>query len=139
MTDMPWAQDFYWITGASLLFVLVYRILATKKSAHAPAARPAAVPATAATVVQPAVPSSILSAIPATASNTRPACACDSPPGCPPAGKPAANPGSNPAVRPPASPAFQAIIASPARKWTQKTARRRHSTNVLPPESASYG
>jgi hypothetical protein len=108
-----WALDFYWITGASLLFVLVYRILASKKSAHAPAARPAVNPAVVAT--------GILSAIPAATSNaqsvapaTAPATA--SPPVQPvpsashPAPRPAGKPALNPAVRPPASPAFVAII-----------------------------
>ena len=33
-TGMLWAQDFYWITGAGLLFVLVYRILTSRKPAH---------------------------------------------------------------------------------------------------------
>ncbi len=42
-TGMLWAQDFYWITGAGLLFVLVYRILTSRKPVrlavadHAPA------------------------------------------------------------------------------------------------------
>ena len=27
----PWAQEFYWITGGSVLFLLVYRILASRK------------------------------------------------------------------------------------------------------------
>jgi predicted ferric reductase len=33
-TGMLWAQDFYWITGAGLLFVLVYRILTSRKTAR---------------------------------------------------------------------------------------------------------
>lgn len=33
-TSMLWAQDFYWITGGSLLFLLVYRILTSRKLAR---------------------------------------------------------------------------------------------------------
>jgi predicted ferric reductase len=33
-----WAQDFYWITGGSLLFLLVYRILTSRKTVRLPAA-----------------------------------------------------------------------------------------------------
>ena len=33
-----WAQDFYWGTGGSLLFLLVYRILTSRKTARLPAA-----------------------------------------------------------------------------------------------------
>jgi predicted ferric reductase len=33
-----WAQDFYWITGGSLLFLLVYRILTSRKTIRLPAA-----------------------------------------------------------------------------------------------------
>jgi predicted ferric reductase len=33
-TGMLWAQDFYWITGAGLLFVLVYRLLTSRKPAR---------------------------------------------------------------------------------------------------------
>jgi len=33
-----WAQDFYWLTGGSLLFLLVYRILTSRKPARFPAA-----------------------------------------------------------------------------------------------------
>jgi predicted ferric reductase len=29
-----WAQDFYWITGGSFLFLVVYRILTSRKTAH---------------------------------------------------------------------------------------------------------
>ena len=38
-----WAVDFYWITGGCLLFMLIYRILASRKPAHLPTAsqRPA--------------------------------------------------------------------------------------------------
>ncbi len=35
-----WAQNFYWITGGSLLFMLVYRILASRKAPHLPAGAP---------------------------------------------------------------------------------------------------
>jgi predicted ferric reductase len=31
-----WAQDFYWITGGCLLFLLVYRILTSRKTARLP-------------------------------------------------------------------------------------------------------
>src|SRR5512138_2193621 len=47
-TDSPasWAQGYYWISGGSLLFLLVYRILNTiaEKSARRPAPRPAVQP-----------------------------------------------------------------------------------------------
>jgi predicted ferric reductase len=33
-TNMIWAQDFYWITGGGLIFVLVYRILTSRKMAR---------------------------------------------------------------------------------------------------------
>jgi predicted ferric reductase len=33
-----WAQDFYWITGGALLFLLVYRILTSGRTAQSPAA-----------------------------------------------------------------------------------------------------
>jgi predicted ferric reductase len=33
-TGIPWAQDYYWITGAGLLFLLVYRILTSRKQAR---------------------------------------------------------------------------------------------------------
>jgi hypothetical protein len=100
------AQDFYWITGASLLFVLVYRILASKKTAHAPAARPtvnpAAVPAGILAAIPAAAPTVVQRAVPATASiAVQPVL---------PAAHPAVKPTSNPAVMPPASPAFVAII-----------------------------
>ena len=35
-TAAVWAQDFYWITGASLLFLLVYRMLTSRKLAPNP-------------------------------------------------------------------------------------------------------
>jgi predicted ferric reductase len=34
----PWAVDFYWITGGCLLFMLIYRILTSRKKARLPAA-----------------------------------------------------------------------------------------------------
>ncbi len=34
-----WAQDFYWITGGALLFLLVYRILTSRKTVLLPPAR----------------------------------------------------------------------------------------------------
>lgn len=37
-TNMAWAQDFYWITGAGLLFVLIYRILTSGKPVRNPQA-----------------------------------------------------------------------------------------------------
>jgi predicted ferric reductase len=37
-TATPWAQYFYWISGGSLLFVLIYRILAGRRSARSPLA-----------------------------------------------------------------------------------------------------
>lgn len=37
-TNTTWAQDFYWITGAGLLFVLIYRILTSGKPARNPQA-----------------------------------------------------------------------------------------------------
>ena len=37
-TAAIWAQDFYWITGGSLLFLLVYRILTSGKTVRNPAA-----------------------------------------------------------------------------------------------------
>jgi predicted ferric reductase len=37
-TATVWAQDFYWITGGSLLFLLVYRILTSGKTIRNPAA-----------------------------------------------------------------------------------------------------
>jgi len=37
-TNTTWAQDFYWITGAGLLFVLIYRILNSGKPARNPQA-----------------------------------------------------------------------------------------------------
>lgn len=37
-TNTAWAQDFYWITGAGLLFVLIYRILTSGKPARNPQA-----------------------------------------------------------------------------------------------------
>ena len=40
-----WAQDFYWVTGGSLLFLLVYRILASRKTVRQPAAIQAPRPA----------------------------------------------------------------------------------------------
>ncbi len=47
-TDSPasWAQGYYWISGGSLLFLLVYRIINTiaEKSARRPAPRPLAQP-----------------------------------------------------------------------------------------------
>jgi hypothetical protein len=33
-----WAVDFYWITGGCLLFMLIYRILTSRKKARFPAA-----------------------------------------------------------------------------------------------------
>jgi predicted ferric reductase len=36
-TGALWALDFYWITGGSLLFMLVYRILTSRKPARRPA------------------------------------------------------------------------------------------------------
>jgi predicted ferric reductase len=45
--SMPWAQYYYWISGGSLLFLLVVRIVGTLVDKVSPAARPAprAVPA----------------------------------------------------------------------------------------------
>jgi hypothetical protein len=37
-TGAPWAVDFYWITGGCLLFMLIYRILTSRKKARLPAA-----------------------------------------------------------------------------------------------------
>ncbi len=37
-TNTAWAQDFYWITGGGLLFVLVYRVLTSGKHARNPQA-----------------------------------------------------------------------------------------------------
>lgn len=40
-TKMPWAQSYYWISGASLLFLLMYRIIVTVSARfNKPAARP---------------------------------------------------------------------------------------------------
>jgi predicted ferric reductase len=36
-TGALWAQDFYWITGGSLLFLLVYRILTSRQTVSNPA------------------------------------------------------------------------------------------------------
>ena len=36
-TNMIWAQDFYWITGGALTFVLVYRVLTSRKPVRNPA------------------------------------------------------------------------------------------------------
>jgi len=36
-TAAIWAQDFYWITGGTLLFLLVYRILTSRKTVRIPA------------------------------------------------------------------------------------------------------
>jgi predicted ferric reductase len=35
-TAANWAQNFYWITGGSLLFILIYRILASRKTVRSP-------------------------------------------------------------------------------------------------------
>jgi predicted ferric reductase len=42
-TATPWAQYFYWITGGSLLFLLIYRILTSRNAVSLPAPRQAAV------------------------------------------------------------------------------------------------
>ena len=39
-TTALWAKDFYWITGGSLLFLVVYRVLTVQKSVRNPAAVP---------------------------------------------------------------------------------------------------
>jgi predicted ferric reductase len=39
-TTVVWAQDFYWITGGSLLLLVVYRILTSGKQVRNPAAVP---------------------------------------------------------------------------------------------------
>jgi predicted ferric reductase len=112
-TSAPWAQYFYWITGTCTLFVLMYRILTSKKTAHAPAARPAVNPA--------AAGASILTAIPATAqaASSAPVQAANptvtpavSPAPVQAAPRPAARPSVNPAVRAPASPDIRAIITT---------------------------
>jgi predicted ferric reductase len=51
-TTTVWAQDFYWITGGSLLFLLIYRILTSRKTFHAPL--PGQGPARSPTLPQPA-------------------------------------------------------------------------------------
>jgi predicted ferric reductase len=40
-TAALWAQDFYWLTGGSLLFLLIYRILTSRKTVRPQAASPA--------------------------------------------------------------------------------------------------
>jgi len=96
----PWAQDFYWITGACLLFVLVYRILAGRKTAHAPSARPAINPTSMPATSPAPTPVSFPARSPAF-----------------PAAVPAANPAGRLSVRPAASPALTpAIIQAASQK-----------------------
>ena len=48
-TKLVWAQAYYWVSGASLLFLLIYRIIVTtaaKLSKSAPRPQPAQTPAT---------------------------------------------------------------------------------------------
>ena len=62
-TSLPWAQTYYWVSGGSLLFLFVGRIVGVIVDKLAPA-KPAARPAPAAAVARPAAPATPVRAAP---------------------------------------------------------------------------